>query len=46
MSSSQETKKSTCAFCTNLCGVLVQLEDGKAVKCEGNPDHPISQGFT
>ena len=41
-----EVKKSVCAFCTNLCGVLVHLEDGKAVKCEGNQDHPLSQGFT
>lgn len=41
-----EIKKSVCAFCTNLCGVLVHLENGKVVKCEGNPNHPLSRGFT
>ncbi|MBW1900727.1 MAG: molybdopterin-dependent oxidoreductase [Deltaproteobacteria bacterium] len=46
MSNPEEIKKTTCAFCTNLCGVLVHVEDGKAVKCEGNPDHFVSQGFT
>lgn len=38
-------KKSICTFCAGNCGVLVHVKDGKAVKIEGNRDHPISQGF-
>jgi len=41
-----EVRKSLCAFCTNACGVLAHVEDGKVVKCEGNPENPWSQGFT
>ncbi len=39
-------KKTVCGYCANLCGVLVHVEDGKIVKIEGNPEHPLSQGFT
>ena len=45
MAKQQEVKRTVCAFCTNLCGVLVHVEDGKVVEIEGNPQHPISQGF-
>jgi len=27
------------------CGCLVHVKDGKAVKIEGDPDHPLSKGF-
>jgi thiosulfate reductase/polysulfide reductase chain A len=40
-----EVKKTSCAFCGNLCGVLLHVEDGKLVKIEGNREHPLSQGF-
>jgi anaerobic selenocysteine-containing dehydrogenase len=39
-------KKTVCGYCANLCGVLVHVEDGNIVKIEGNPEHPLSQGFT
>lgn len=26
------------------CGLILRIEDGKVVKVEGDPDHPISQG--
>jgi len=42
---SQETRKSLCAFCTNLCGVLAHVEDGRIVHLEGNPKHPMGRGF-
>jgi len=41
----QQVKKTVCAYCTNLCGVLAHVEDGRIVKLEGNPEHPTSRGF-
>lgn len=30
--------------CPDTCGLLLHKEDGKIVKVNGNPDHPITQG--
>ncbi|MBM4169336.1 MAG: 4Fe-4S dicluster domain-containing protein [Ignavibacteria bacterium] len=35
---------STCGGCSAGCGVLVKNRDGRPIKIEGNPDHPLSQG--
>jgi Fe-S-cluster-containing dehydrogenase component len=35
---------STCAGCSAGCGLLVKTRDGRPVKLEGNPDHPLSAG--
>src|SRR5258706_10822512 len=35
---------STCRECSEGCGVLVKTREGRAIKVEGNPDHPLSQG--
>ncbi len=35
---------STCHLCPAGCGILVRVADGKVVKLEGNPMHPINQG--
>lgn len=35
---------STCHLCSAGCGILVRVADGKAVKLEGNPMHPVNQG--
>jgi len=34
----------TCQACTAGCGVLVKTREGRPVKLEGNPEHPINQG--
>ncbi|MFN7918689.1 MAG: molybdopterin-dependent oxidoreductase [Bryobacteraceae bacterium] len=40
------TVHSTCALdCPDACSLLVTIEDGKAVKLRGNPDHPVTRGF-
>lgn len=35
---------STCRGCPAGCGILVKNRDGRPIKIEGNPDHPISRG--
>lgn len=35
---------STCAGCTAGCGLWVKNRDGRPIKLEGNPDHPLSRG--
>ena len=34
----------TCAGCTASCGVLARCRDGRPIKLEGLPEHPISGG--
>ncbi len=35
---------STCHGCPARCGILVKCRDGRPIKIEGNPDHPLSSG--
>ncbi len=35
---------STCGACPAGCGLLVKTRDGRPIKLEGNPDHPLSRG--
>lgn len=35
---------STCHGCNARCGTLVKQRDGRPIKVEGNPDHPLSKG--
>ena len=36
---------SVCSLdCPDQCGLLVHKEDGKIVKIEGDPDHPVTKG--
>ena len=34
----------TCRECPAGCGLHVRVREGRAVKVEGNPDHPINRG--
>ncbi len=36
--------QSVCKACPGGCGILVRVVDGKAVKIEGNPAHPVNRG--
>jgi len=40
------TMKSFCRFCPVGCGVVVTVEDGRATAVQGDPDHPVSSGYT
>ncbi|MFZ9595566.1 MAG: TAT-variant-translocated molybdopterin oxidoreductase [Bdellovibrionia bacterium] len=35
---------STCMECSSHCGILVKDREGRPIKLEGNPDHPVNQG--
>jgi anaerobic selenocysteine-containing dehydrogenase len=38
-------KRSVCPFdCPDTCGILVQVEQGKAAGVQGDPQHPFSRG--
>jgi thiosulfate reductase/polysulfide reductase chain A len=40
----EETRRSYCGLCHPRCGLLLHMENGKAVKVTGDPEHPISRG--
>ena len=44
-SSREKVVRTVCHGCHSLCGVLVTVKDGRAVKIEGDPEHPFSQGM-
>ena len=31
--------------CPDACGVLITIEDGRAIKIQGDPEHPVTRGF-
>ncbi|MGE0616763.1 MAG: 4Fe-4S dicluster domain-containing protein [Bacteriovoracia bacterium] len=35
---------STCQECSTGCGTLVKTREGRPIKLEGNPDHPLNRG--
>lgn len=38
--------RSVCPFdCPDACGLLVEVEDGRALKVSGDPDHPVTRGL-
>jgi len=38
--------RSYCRTCLAACGVLLELRDDRVVKVKGDPDHPLSRGYT
>ncbi|MFQ5750105.1 MAG: hypothetical protein ACE5H3_11710, partial [Planctomycetota bacterium] len=42
----EEILSTTCnRDCPDSCGMLVQVKDGRAVRLQGDPGHPVTQGF-
>lgn len=35
---------STCTYCSSACGILIKTREGRPIKVDGNPDHPVSKG--
>lgn len=35
---------STCSGCNSNCGILIKTREGRPIKIDGNPDHPVNQG--
>jgi molybdopterin-containing oxidoreductase family iron-sulfur binding subunit len=35
---------STCRECPAGCGIVVRTHQGRALKIEGNPNHPVNKG--
>ncbi len=35
---------STCAACDQCCGILIKTREGRPIKVDGNPEHPINKG--
>ena len=35
---------STCAGCAQACGILIKTREGRPIKVDGNPDHPVNSG--
>jgi len=34
----------TCTGCSSTCGLLVKTREGRPIKIDGNPDHPVNKG--
>ncbi|MEP7146591.1 MAG: TAT-variant-translocated molybdopterin oxidoreductase, partial [bacterium] len=35
---------STCTGCSSVCGIIIKTIEGRPIKVDGNPDHPVSKG--
>src|SRR4029450_7529466 len=40
-----ETHRSFCRFCHAVCGIEVDVEDGRVLAVRGDRDHVVSQGY-
>jgi len=41
-----ELRHSVCALdCPDCCSLVVNVENGRATRLRGNPDHPVTRGF-
>jgi anaerobic selenocysteine-containing dehydrogenase len=41
-----ETRVTFCRICAPLCGLLVDVDDGRVSHVTGDPEHPLTRGFT
>src|SRR5436190_21614446 len=42
----KHTVKAACPHdCPDACGVLITVEDGRATRIQGDPEHPVTRGF-
>jgi anaerobic selenocysteine-containing dehydrogenase len=42
----QKIVKAACPHdCPDACGVLITVQDGRATKIQGDPEHPVTRGF-
>src|SRR5262249_60612686 len=37
---------SFCRICAALCGIVVTVDGDRVLEVRGDPDHPISRGYT
>ena len=35
---------STCTGCQHACGILIKTREGRPIKVDGNPEHPVNKG--
>src|ERR1041384_5810859 len=35
---------STCTGCNSACGILIKTREGRPIKIDGNPEHPVNKG--
>ncbi|MBI2116478.1 MAG: hypothetical protein HYT85_15545, partial [candidate division NC10 bacterium] len=41
----REIRKTVCPHdCPDTCSILATVEDGRVLSCDGDPDHPFTQG--
>ena len=39
-------EKVSCKFCASRCGMLIAHDGEKIVRISGNPEHPVSRGWS
>jgi anaerobic selenocysteine-containing dehydrogenase len=40
------TRRTFCRICPVLCGLVVQVDGDRVLQVRGDPDHPVSHGYT
>lgn len=43
---SEQRHRSFCRFCSALCGIIVTTRGDEVVDVRGDPEHPLSRGYT
>jgi len=41
-----DIKKMSCLFCASRCGMVLHTCEGRLIKVEGDPESPVSHGWT